>query len=105
MVDPSPKQNRKRIAAVKTQRRFDSARNPKYRMLPKFWRVTGGWNDSVVSVFSALSPLVTLWIVAFHFGRPLVGLLLMPVGWILGMFAGFCIVGVLCHFFAVEDAT
>ena len=105
MVDRNTKLERKRHAQSEIERRSATLERQRFPWLPKFWRDTGGWNDTVVSMFSGLSPLLTLLVCSFYFGRPLLGFLLMPVGWIAGMILGFLTIGTLCTLFGYTDTT
>ena len=104
MAERETKLERRQLADAEIQRRA-SRSSQRYAWLPKFWRDTGGWNDTVVSMFPVLCPLATLLVVSFYFQRPLLGFLLMPVGWICGMILGFATIATLCTFFARDDAT
>jgi hypothetical protein len=104
MIDRSLKQERKRLVQSEAERRASTNEHQHFRWLPKFWRDTGGWNDTVVSMFSGLSPLLTMIVCSFYFGRPLLGFLLMPVGWIIGMILGFVTIGTLCTLFGYTDS-
>lgn len=103
MADRETKRERQQLAEAELRRRSNPNPQP-FPWLPKFWRDTGGWNDTVVSIFSATFPLATLLVVSFYFQRPILGFLLMPVGWAGGMILGFATIAILCTFFRRDDA-
>jgi len=103
MDDREAKRERKLLAQSEVERRTSALTPKRFPWLPKFWRDTGGWNDTVVSMFSALSPLVTMFVCAFYFDRPLLGFLLIPVGWVVGMILGFLTIATLCTLFGYTD--
>ncbi|MGN6547519.1 MAG: hypothetical protein ACTHK7_20875 [Aureliella sp.] len=105
MVDRNLKLERKCLAQSEAKRRASGVERQRVRWLPKFWRDTGSWNDAVVSVFSGLSPLLTIIVCSCYFSRPLLGLLLVPVGWMVGMILGFLTTGVLSVLFGYTDPT
>ena len=103
MADRETKRECKQLAEAELRHRSSPPPQP-FPWLPKFWRDTGGWNDTVVSMCSAVLPLATLLVVSFYFQRPLLGFLLMPVGWVGGMIIGFTTIAILCTFFRRDDA-